>query len=706
MKARHLIPAIALLVLAWATLAYAQQTAEDLYQAGLYQEEVQGNLESAIGIYERIVAQYPSNRTVAANALMHIGLCHEKLGSREAQRAYERLVRDYADQVEIATRARTRLAALRRPREEADKSTIVTRRVPADGGFLDGAPAPDGRHFAYVDYSTGDVAVWDLVTGESRRVTDEGSWEPPPQFAINVSVSPDGKTAAYTWQRDSIIELRVVGLDGSAPRVLCSNTDDHGYTMSWSRDGRNIAVPIYDSAAKTGSIAWVSVEDGSTRELATFPSWKWVSLSHSPDDRFVAVEYPIEQDSGRYDIFLIPTDGSGAVPLVNHPANDRLLGWLPNTDYVLFLSDRSGEQDVWAIKVAQGKVAGEPRVVKRGIGNIGTLGFTDDGSLFYYYYTLRVTTGIAPFDATGRIELQAEEPLLGSNFGGVWSPDGQQLAFIHTLTAPGGPGWLERSLWVRNIATGEERALAEYLDPDLPRWFPDGKSILMAAREKDRLREASALYRIDLATGDATPLLQFPWDPSWLGLGNAFSMGIGGVSTRDGEGLIYLHDGKLVRRDMSSGRETELYSDPGLATWLLALSPEGDEIVFAVNDSTDAARPHSRIVFNAGRLMIVPSEGGEARELARLSGPGNVSNVAWTPDGRYVLFLQRRGEAGAALWRVSRQGGDAERVWETDRRMIWFGLSPNGSQAVYATPEVDFEVWVMENLVAAIAERQ
>jgi tetratricopeptide (TPR) repeat protein len=74
----------------------AQETAEELYQAGLYQEEVQGNLSQAIGLFERIVSEFPSNRAMAANALMHIGLCHEKLGSQEAQRAYQRLIRECA----------------------------------------------------------------------------------------------------------------------------------------------------------------------------------------------------------------------------------------------------------------------------------------------------------------------------------------------------------------------------------------------------------------------------------------------------------------------------------------------------------------------------------------------------------------------------------------------------------------------------------
>ncbi len=45
-------------------------------------------------------------------------------------------------------------------------------------------------------------------------------------------------------------------------------------------------------------------------------------------------------------------------------------------------------------------------------------------------------------------------------------------------------------------------------------------------------------------------------------------------------------------------------------------------------------------------------------------------------------------------------------MWVTERELIWFGLSPDGTQAVYATPEVESEFWVMENLVAALSEQQ
>ena len=81
--------------LAWSAAAAAQQTAEDLYQAALHQEQVQGDLQQAITLYQRILSEHPNNRVVAANAQLHIGLCYETLGLTEAPRAYQRVIDNY-----------------------------------------------------------------------------------------------------------------------------------------------------------------------------------------------------------------------------------------------------------------------------------------------------------------------------------------------------------------------------------------------------------------------------------------------------------------------------------------------------------------------------------------------------------------------------------------------------------------------------------
>lgn len=73
MKAHSISVATLALCMTAAAMAYAQQTAEELYQTGLYQEEVQGNLDSAVDAYRQILEDFPNNRKVGAKALLHIG---------------------------------------------------------------------------------------------------------------------------------------------------------------------------------------------------------------------------------------------------------------------------------------------------------------------------------------------------------------------------------------------------------------------------------------------------------------------------------------------------------------------------------------------------------------------------------------------------------------------------------------------------------
>jgi Tol biopolymer transport system component len=342
------------------------------------------------------------------------------------------------------------------------------------------------------------------------------------------------------------------------------------------------------------------------------------------------------------------------------------------------------------------------------------MGFARDGRLFYSHYTLRYTTIVVPFDErTGRMRLVASEPLLGasSNNRPAWSPSGEQLAFVRRVPAPPGRGWggnrdLQEVLWVRNMTTGEEGALARHLVPatvGTPEWFPDGQSILLIGMlEEDNVtgnwgEVPTALYRVDLASGEATGLVDFPPDPAWW-------FGIGAVPTSNGDGVIYLHDGRLVVRDIPSGREVELYRHPDLVSRILALSPDGRDVLFGIADST--AERRSRVLLNeGGRLMIVPSRGGEVRELVRLEVPCSVRDVAWTSDGRYVLYLQRD-EGGTAVMRVAAGGGEPERVWETERRIMGLSLSPDRQRAAYYIQENEAEIWVMQNLKEVLQRRE
>src|SRR5216684_8363389 len=102
---------VANLMLSAAFFATAQKTPESMLGAALHQEEVQGDLKGAVAAYQKVVAAPGVSRKTAAEALVRMGQCYEKLGDAESRKAYERVVREYADQKEAAGLARARLAA-------------------------------------------------------------------------------------------------------------------------------------------------------------------------------------------------------------------------------------------------------------------------------------------------------------------------------------------------------------------------------------------------------------------------------------------------------------------------------------------------------------------------------------------------------------------------------------------------------------------
>ena len=77
--------------------AQSPRSAEVQMKAAQQKAEVEGDLKGAIEAYKKVVAAAGSNRALAAEALVRMADCYEKLGDAEARNVYERIVRDYAD---------------------------------------------------------------------------------------------------------------------------------------------------------------------------------------------------------------------------------------------------------------------------------------------------------------------------------------------------------------------------------------------------------------------------------------------------------------------------------------------------------------------------------------------------------------------------------------------------------------------------------
>lgn len=128
----------------------ASQSADALLGAALHQEEVVGQLEAAIATYRQVLKASDATREQQARAQFRIGACYERLGNAEARKAYEEVVRTYADQAGLAAQARSRLAALTsgEATRKADPpgAANVVRRVQVDGGDVQRDECLAGRH--------------------------------------------------------------------------------------------------------------------------------------------------------------------------------------------------------------------------------------------------------------------------------------------------------------------------------------------------------------------------------------------------------------------------------------------------------------------------------------------------------------------------------------------------------------------------------
>ena len=709
--------ALVLTVLVAASLA-AGQTADRVevrLKAAMHQELVDGDLQAAIEQYQDIVARAGGNRAVAAKALLQMGHAYEKLGRSEASAAYERVLREYAEQAEQVSVARARLAALDQPRSPADPATMVVRRVwSGQGAFRVGGVSPGGRYLSYRT-SGGGLAIHDLETGQDRPLANEDSWSGGNVTLNSHKLSPDGQQVAYVWHnRDSFNEVRIVSLDGSEPRVLYRNeetsrrvwdiaTANHivnRAVKAWSPDGKYVLV-TFRREDRSNQIGLVSVADGSVRVLKTLGGVPPIGVSFSPDGRYIAYDLPAE-GSGR-DIFLLATDGSRETPLIEHPANDQFPVWAPDGKRILFVSDRTGSLGAWLIEVADGKPQGAPELVKSGIGPIWPLGFTRNGSFYYGLSTGTMfdvyTAALDP--ATGTLlsaPQKVSQPFVGSNSQPDWSPDGQYLAYF----VQQGPLPIRASVVIRSVDTGEVRELPRQL-PYIQyyrglRWSPDGRSILVKGSNNRRW----GLYELDAQTGAVTPIVQ--------------TTGAGGSRPEyspDGRAIFYWRGSRgttrIVARDLESGEETDLLRavPPSRISHIMVVSPDGQELAFFMEDRDTQSMA----------LKVMPAAGGAPRELLRVHRPDdfgtlqNYSALAWTPDGRALMFGKRTAASRGTveLWRISAEGGAAQRVGLAMNRISHLRFHPDGRRIVFdavdARPENN-EVWVMEHFLPELSPTQ
>lgn len=564
---------------------------------------------------------------------------------------------------------------------------MVARRIWAGPGVdvWHGLPSPDGRYYTYVDWETGDLAVRELATGNSRHVTQKGSWLESSESARSSTVSPDGKNVAYAWfNKDFFFDLRLVGLDGSHPRVLYRNEElDYIHPHGWSPDGKHI-LAFFQRKDRTNQIVLVSAVDGSVRVLKTL-EWGYVfKMGFSPDGRYIVYDFPPREDSENRDIFLLASDGSREIRVVDHPANDLFPVWTPDGTRIVFLSDRTGTVGAWALEVTGGRPQGTPQLIKKDIGPSVVLGFTRNGSFYYGLNAGMHDVYIATVDlTTGKVvepPAKAVQQFVGSNLAPDWSADGHYLSYLSERGPVPEVG--SALLCIRSLQTGEVREISPPLHSFglRIRLFPDGQSFLARATDA---KGRQGLYRIDAQTGEVASILQVGPDEDIYKA----------VPSPDGEAVFFIHrsrglvakPARIVVYELNTGRQSERYRVDASFLRELAPSPDGRHLAFTIGDSA---------------LMVMPVAGGQPRELLRVRQGSLARNLlTWTPDGEAILFGKVGSQQKTEVWQIPADGGEPEKLELALEGLRDLRIHPDGRRVTFSAGEHKAEVWVLENFL-------
>jgi tetratricopeptide (TPR) repeat protein len=258
------------------------QTPEQLYQKGLMKEEGEGILKDAIDLYSQVADNLNADQSLRAKALLHIGMCYEKLGTEQAVKAYQRLVNNFPAQkseVSIAMERLSRLTTKESPGE------IIIRQVwtgqEADGF---GSVSADGEYLSFTDWETGNLAVRNLKTGENKQVTQDATWKDSTQYAEYSLISPDGNQFVYTWYyKDLYYELRLLKSGNQKPLTLysCKNFDEYITPGVWFSDGNRIIAQKYNITTRSRQLLLINTYSGEIEvlkeQLPGPPPGQWIT---------------------------------------------------------------------------------------------------------------------------------------------------------------------------------------------------------------------------------------------------------------------------------------------------------------------------------------------------------------------------------------------------------------------------------------------
>jgi len=388
----------------------------------------------------------------------------------------------------------------------------------------------------------------------------------------------------------------------------------------------------------------------------------WISLDVAPDGRSIVFEL-------LGDLYTLPIGGGEAKAITHGLAFDSQPRFAPDGKHIVFVSDRSGNENVW---IADPDGAHAHQISRYDDNAVFTSpAWSADGraifvSIFHpdltafelYRFALdgegkgeRITQG-KTYDAQPKDQRYSALGAVAAHDGRTLYLAGSYGTFEEDMTLP---IW---SIERRDLASGASDIVATNQGSAMrPALSPDGKTLVYAVRDRGQ----TGLRVRDLGSGADRELIRVAQHDDQEGEGSR-DLVPGYAFTPDGRALIAAYAGKIHRIELAGGRanvipfhaHVDVDVGPSLRqsfknetgpvkarlVQFPALSPDGSRVAFSAlgrvytMDLAPHAAPHA--LTPAGVAAFQPS---------------------WSPDGKSIVYVDWSVKDAGNIWRIDAAGG-------------------------------------------------
>jgi tricorn protease len=367
---------------------------------------------------------------------------------------------------------------------------------------------------------------------------------------------------------------------------------------------------------------WLVPKGGGVAERLSTPKGEEMFPRFSPDGKLIG--YSASYD-GNMDIYVIPAVGGLPTRVTHHPAPDRMLGWFPDGNSILFASMMTSGKDRFNQLYKIARAGGLPEKLPVPYGEFGAIS-ADGKTLAYVPISTDFRTwkryrgGMAPdiwlFDLTSFASRNLTSNPANDSLP-MWH--GSTIYFLSDRDAH------ERAnIWAHDLKTGKLRQVTTFTDYDVR--FPSIGPQDLVFEKGDRL------YLMDLASEKVREVkVEVVTDRATLKARaeNVSKLVRNAAISPSGKRVVLEARGELFSVPAEHGVVLNLTNSSGVAERFPSWSPDGKMIAYFSDRSGEY------------ELTLRPADGaGEEKSITKL-GPGFRYRPFWSPDGKWLVFADQ-----------------------------------------------------------------